>query len=142
MTQNLCDVLQTNLEYCFEANRKSTFKKWVFSDKVMCNAAKLAEAGFIFVGNSLEPDSVKCFLCNKSLDCWAEDDDPWTEHIKHSPKCSFAKKNKPEKSLTLSEFIDFRNELIERVVDRALQESLEDVKGQVDDILQMMSALK
>ncbi|XP_044270986.1 baculoviral IAP repeat-containing protein 5 [Tribolium madens] len=142
MSDKLLNELRSSLEYCLEANRKATFKKWVFSDNVQCNAAKLAEAGFIFVGNSREPDTVSCFLCNKSLDCWAKDDDPWSEHLKHAPDCSFAKKNKPEKSLTLSEFIDIRNELIESIIDKACQNSLENVTRGVDEILELVAALK
>lgn len=31
-----------------------------------------------------------CFLCRRSLDGWEEDDDPVTEHLKHSPHCGWA----------------------------------------------------
>ncbi|KAJ8972432.1 hypothetical protein NQ314_000188 [Rhamnusium bicolor] len=78
-------------DYLIEENRRKTFKKWVFPDKDMCNADKMAEAGFIFIGNKHDPDAVKCFFCNKSLDGWDSTDDPWEEHLKHAPKCSYAK---------------------------------------------------
>lgn len=31
-----------------------------------------------------------CFLCQKSLDGWDEDDDPVLEHLHHSEQCAWA----------------------------------------------------
>jgi hypothetical protein len=31
-----------------------------------------------------------CFLCDKQLDGWEEDDDPLAEHLKHVPDCGWA----------------------------------------------------
>ncbi len=31
-----------------------------------------------------------CFLCDKSLDGWEENDNPLEEHLKHSPTCGWA----------------------------------------------------
>lgn len=104
---------------------------------------QLAEAGFIFCGSTQEPDSVKCFFCLKSLDCWEEEDDPWAEHNKHSPHCTFAKMNKPEKAFTFSEFIDIRNELIKNVVDKLLEERfLNPVNEVFDEIMELSKCLK
>lgn len=50
----------------------------------------MAEAGFVYTGNTKDPDSVQCFFCGKSLDGWEIDDDPRNEHIKHAPNCHYA----------------------------------------------------
>ncbi|KAK0641721.1 hypothetical protein B0T16DRAFT_219963 [Cercophora newfieldiana] len=50
----------------------------------------LAKAGFFFEPFPGSPDNVVCFLCDKSLDGWEEDDKPLEEHLKHSPTCGWA----------------------------------------------------
>ncbi|KAL2134689.1 hypothetical protein VTI74DRAFT_11093 [Chaetomium olivicolor] len=50
----------------------------------------LAKAGFFFHPDAKHPDNVTCFLCNKSLDGWDENDNPLEEHLKHSPTCGWA----------------------------------------------------
>ncbi|KAK3378728.1 hypothetical protein B0T24DRAFT_522023 [Lasiosphaeria ovina] len=47
-------------------------------------------AGFFFEPFPESPDNVVCFLCNKGLDGWEEDDNPLEEHLKHSPNCAWA----------------------------------------------------
>ena len=71
--------------------RLQTFKKWKFPENANCSARKLAEAGFYFCGPR-NSDVVKCFLCNKELDCWEKDDEPWAEHLKHRATCYYAQK--------------------------------------------------
>lgn len=34
-------------------------------------------------------DQVRCFHCHGGLRHWDPDDDPWTEHARWFPKCSF-----------------------------------------------------
>ncbi|KAK1834269.1 hypothetical protein QBC39DRAFT_300943 [Podospora conica] len=51
---------------------------------------ELAKAGFFWEPYDSSPDNVVCFLCNKSLDGWEEDDDPLEEHLKHMPECGWA----------------------------------------------------
>lgn len=50
----------------------------------------MARAGFVFQPLPGNPDNVSCFLCNKALDGWEEDDRPLEEHLKHSPECGWA----------------------------------------------------
>ncbi|ROW04520.1 hypothetical protein VMCG_05029 [Cytospora schulzeri] len=50
----------------------------------------MAKAGFIFQPLPSNPDNVSCFLCNKALDGWEEDDNPLEEHLRHSPECGWA----------------------------------------------------
>ncbi|PGH07129.1 hypothetical protein GX51_01916 [Blastomyces parvus] len=51
---------------------------------------ELAHAGFYFKPTPLSPDNVACFLCERALDGWEEDDDPVTEHLRHSSECGWA----------------------------------------------------
>ncbi|MCJ1483005.1 hypothetical protein MMC06_003171 [Schaereria dolodes] len=51
---------------------------------------QLAKAGFYYRPKASDPDNTACFLCNNNLDGWEEDDDPITEHLKHSPNCGWA----------------------------------------------------
>jgi hypothetical protein len=51
---------------------------------------QLAKAGFFFEPHPKSPDNVVCFLCDKSLDGWEENDNPLEEHLKHSPTCGWA----------------------------------------------------
>ena len=37
----------------------------------------MAAAGFYFKGSKKEPDLAECFVCQKELDGWEENDDPW-----------------------------------------------------------------
>ncbi|KAJ8945328.1 hypothetical protein NQ318_009723 [Aromia moschata] len=90
--------------------------------KDKCNADKMAESGFIFIGNKSEPDAVKCFFCNKGLDGWDPTDDPWQEHIKHSPKCSFAKLQKSQDNMKMKEFLAIKDELMEKIIESYIED--------------------
>jgi len=54
------------------------------------SSAQFAKAGFVFHPTPANPDNVVCFLCDKHLDGWEEDDDPLVEHLKHVPDCGWA----------------------------------------------------
>lgn len=84
----------------------------------------MAEAGFIFTGSSKEPDSVQCFFCNKSLDGWEANDNPWSEHLKHAPQCSFAKMQAPQDCWTFSEYLT----ILEEYKGILVRKKFEDVK--------------
>ncbi|KAK2801567.1 hypothetical protein FQN51_005274 [Onygenales sp. PD_10] len=51
---------------------------------------ELAHAGFYYKPTSLSPDNAACYLCERALDGWEEEDDPVTEHLKHSGECGWA----------------------------------------------------
>lgn len=46
------------------------------------------------------------------MDGWEEDDDPWQEHKKHSQNCKFAKLGKPERELTVIQFLEIQMEVV------------------------------
>ncbi|KAJ8913512.1 hypothetical protein NQ315_017062 [Exocentrus adspersus] len=129
------------LDYLIEENRRKTFKKWVFSKNNACNADKMAEAGFIFVGNRIDNDSVKCFLCNKALEGWEPTDDPWQEHLKHSPNCALAKLRKPMMQMTLNEFLDIRNALIESVISSYFDKYISEIDEKSNKCEKMVAEL-
>jgi len=53
-------------------------------------AEDLAKAGFYYKPSSASNDNAICYLCDRALDGWEEDDDPVQEHIKHSSDCGWA----------------------------------------------------
>lgn len=54
------------------------------------NCLQLADAGFYHAPTTLSPDNTICYLCERALDGWEEDDDPLAEHLKHSQDCGWA----------------------------------------------------
>lgn len=61
----------------------------------------MAEAGFYYSGVSDDDDSATCFVCGKVLDGWENTDEPWKEHEKHAPNCSFVKQHLSEDNMTV-----------------------------------------
>ncbi|XP_067313859.1 E3 ubiquitin-protein ligase XIAP [Pseudorasbora parva] len=53
----------------------------------------LARAGFYSTG---EQDRVICFKCGGGVKDWMSDEDPWEEHARHYPGCSFLLAEKGE----------------------------------------------
>jgi len=49
---------------------------------------------FIFILGRGYDDYMTCFSCNLCLSSWDDDDDPWEEHARWSPNCSFVLLNK------------------------------------------------
>ncbi|KAJ5291964.1 hypothetical protein N7478_001215 [Penicillium angulare] len=52
--------------------------------------AELAHAGFFYKPYESNPDNTTCFECGRALDGWEAEDNPVTEHLKHSPGCGWA----------------------------------------------------
>nr|XP_026693981.1 baculoviral IAP repeat-containing protein 2-like [Ciona intestinalis] len=52
---------------------------------------QIAKAGFYYLGDR---DRVKCWYCNRGLQNWDPDDEPWTEHAKWFPICQFVLQQK------------------------------------------------
>ena len=52
--------------------------------------ADLALAGFYYKPSIEAPDNTVCYMCERQLDGWEEDDDPIEEHLKHSDNCGWA----------------------------------------------------
>ncbi|NXF88080.1 XIAP ligase, partial [Eubucco bourcierii] len=67
--------------------RLQTFLTWIYP----VDKEQLAEAGFYSVGNG---DHVVCFHCGGGLQEWKENEDPWDQHAKWFPGCSFVRNEK------------------------------------------------
>lgn len=60
-----------------------TFSGWPLSKP---EPQQLAECGLYYSGIG---DVVTCFFCGGTLGNWEPEDDPWNEHLKFFPDCSF-----------------------------------------------------
>lgn len=69
--------------------RKETYKR--YSDSNPVPADKLCEAGFFYEGIG---DKVKCFWCDGALEMWSKGDEPWMEHAKWYPGCTYVQQTK------------------------------------------------
>lgn len=63
---------------------------WPHPDSYRATPETLAQAGFRFLPTDEKPDNVVCFTCGHGLGFWEPEDDPFSEHLSHSPKCVWA----------------------------------------------------
>lgn len=70
--------------YASYESRLGTFSLWPV--ELVQTPEVLAEAGFYYEGRA---DQVRCFHCDGGLKHWDPHDDPWTEHARWFPNCSF-----------------------------------------------------
>ena len=70
-------------DYLNFASRFETFNNWPHENP---SPEKLAEAGLYFCG---EKEKNKCFYCNGGLHNWSPSDDPWHDHARWYPTCTF-----------------------------------------------------
>ncbi|CAG2200569.1 unnamed protein product [Mytilus edulis] len=86
--------------------RISSFEGWPsYLDQ---SPRQMALAGFLFAGYH---DYTRCFFCGGGLRNWEAGDDPWVEHARWFPKCTFLKQNKGEKFINA---VQKRQEEIDR----------------------------
>lgn len=70
--------------YAGQQTRFESFKQW---PKVLRQISEeLASAGFFYRGFG---DQTLCFYCGGGLKDWERNDDPWEQHAKWFPKCSY-----------------------------------------------------
>ncbi|KAF8902363.1 hypothetical protein CPB84DRAFT_1846308 [Gymnopilus junonius] len=58
----------------------TTTLKWPHPPEFRANPETLAEAGFYYDPSYEDPDNVTCYMCDKELGGWEEDDDPFLIH--------------------------------------------------------------
>ncbi|XP_074601078.1 E3 ubiquitin-protein ligase XIAP-like [Brevipalpus obovatus] len=73
-------------DYVTCSARLESFRKLSWPKNHHLKPEALADAGFFYRGIG---DETHCFYCAAGLREWAKDDDPWVEHAKHLPDCSF-----------------------------------------------------
>jgi len=71
-------------EFVTFKSRLDTFKFWPVALKQ--KDFQLAEAGFLYLNKG---DIVKCFCCDGSVNSWDPKDEPWIEHARWFPHCTF-----------------------------------------------------
>ncbi|KYN00907.1 Baculoviral IAP repeat-containing protein 5, partial [Cyphomyrmex costatus] len=126
--------------YFWKQSRRKTYNSWPFKESDKCNAERMAAAGFYVVGDSNEPDLVECFICNKQLDGWEPDDDPWSEHEKHQSSCAFVKLNKQdEKEWTVDELYDLYKKYKTKEYMDEVQRSIITLKDEVEQLMDELS---
>ena len=65
--------------------------KWPHPPDFKANPETLADAGFFYNPSYEGPDSVTCYVCDKELEGWEDDDDPHAIHWKKcGQKCCWA----------------------------------------------------
>lgn len=82
-------------DYGTVESRLRSFSSW--SPNLIQTPDLLAQAGFYYEGIG---DQVRCFHCDGGLRHWDPDDDPWTEHARWFPRCSFVKLVKGQEFVT------------------------------------------
>jgi hypothetical protein len=89
-------VLQNRIDSFSKPKRKKGSSKtaglkWPHPPHYLANPETLAEAGFYFDPSAEDKDNVRCFMCNKEIGEWAEDDNPHAIHFgKCGKTCSWA----------------------------------------------------
>ncbi|KAJ6561078.1 hypothetical protein DFH09DRAFT_1279334 [Mycena vulgaris] len=84
------EVLQNRLDSFVKQKRGKTLK-WPHPKTWLATPETLAEAGFYFDPSTDDPDNATCFMCNKQVTEWAEDDDPFDIHwTKCAKVCAWA----------------------------------------------------
>lgn len=66
-----------------------SFRPWTYSH--IQDPVYLVDAGFYYIGKE---DIVRCYFCDIGLAEWDAEDDPWSEHARHSPECEYLKREK------------------------------------------------
>jgi len=66
-----------------ESERRKTFMGWPISE---IRPEELARAGFVYLQTR---DRVQCVFCLVKISDWEPHDNPFQEHMKHSPCCPF-----------------------------------------------------
>ena len=73
-------------EYSSEHRRLQTYTDFLWPIGLKQKPEELANAGFFYEGYS---DKVICYYCSLMIGAWRPEDDPWTEHAKWLPDCTF-----------------------------------------------------
>ncbi|KAK3852052.1 hypothetical protein Pcinc_041339 [Petrolisthes cinctipes] len=121
-----------------EEKRLESFKKWPFNSNTNISKEKMAAAGFYFIGNKKEPDLVKCFICQKELDGWEEEDSAWEEHKHHASYCQFIQLNKSSSEITLQDVQDLEMHRMMNITKQVLSKKIEEFKKQAEKTRELL----
>jgi len=123
-------------------NRINSFKDWPFDNDISsCTSKKMAIAGFFHTPSETQLDLVKCFVCLKELDGWEPEDDPWSEHKSHAPKCPLIKLNKKEEDWKVEDIIKMEVHRQRAIVQTFLQQEIDTFKNDAADLRKVLEDL-
>ncbi|VDN59082.1 unnamed protein product [Dracunculus medinensis] len=90
--------------FLYEERLKSFDDRWPHKSQNL-SPERMAKAGFFFLPDEADSDSVRCPFCLKNLTGWEENDDPMIEHEKRKENCYFMQLNKLEEDYTVEDFL-------------------------------------
>ncbi|EEP82323.1 predicted protein [Uncinocarpus reesii 1704] len=90
-SSNPAEIVDPTSVEIVEARRATFGTWWPYDGKKgwKCKMEKMVEAGWYFCPNDESDDFVSCAYCDLGLDGWERGDDPFYEHYRRSPECSF-----------------------------------------------------
>ncbi|KAL1122338.1 hypothetical protein AAG570_003743 [Ranatra chinensis] len=114
-------------------NRLRTFSKWPFADGNKCIPEKLAQAGFYKIEHT--NDGTVCYYCEKELDGWEPEDDPYEEHKAHSGRCPLVEmfSSKPPESVTVEQVIDLEVARIKYLAKKMIEKEKQQIMNFVEE---------
>lgn len=81
----------TSFKKGYRDKSSSQLLKWPHPATWKVNPTTLAGAGFYFAPSSSDPDNAVCFMCDKEIGDWDEEDDPSEVHWqKCGQRCPWA----------------------------------------------------
>ena len=91
------------------------------------------------IGSSKEPDLVRCYYCQRELDGWEPEDDPWEEHSRRSgDPCPFIKKGKKARELTMKDGLELEGERACFILKKKTDESNSRYREEAEKIKQLI----
>ncbi|XP_067929112.1 baculoviral IAP repeat-containing protein 7-like [Watersipora subatra] len=80
----ICTNRAAVIKYAPDSARLRTFQRWPASSPL--TGEQVCEAGFYYTGFG---DQVRCFYCLGGIKGWTVHDEPWEEHARWFPDCSY-----------------------------------------------------
>ncbi|XP_067930248.1 baculoviral IAP repeat-containing protein 7-like [Watersipora subatra] len=80
----ICTNRAAIIKYAIDSVRLRTFQRWPASSHL--TGEQVCEAGFYYTGFG---DQVRCFYCLGGIKGWTAHDEPWEEHARWFPDCSY-----------------------------------------------------
>ncbi|KHN88419.1 Baculoviral IAP repeat-containing protein 5.1 [Toxocara canis] len=140
---NLTEIFQLASSYIFFNARLQSFTdRWPHKSANL-SPEKMAEAGFFHNpgADDSDQDNVECPFCLKQLTGWEPDDDPLAEHRKRQDRCYFMRLGKPEKDLTVGDFVLLIAQRRAAVMESIYIRTLESVECARDNIIERVTKL-
>ncbi|UXI20183.1 NHL repeat-containing protein 2 [Sarcoptes scabiei] len=119
-----------------EKNRLESFKNWKFKAG-KCTKEKMARTGFYHC-NIKKENTVRCFFCFLLLDNWTKNDDPQERHLSNNPNCIFAKLNKDQDNLTVSELNLVIQERNKNMIKARFKTKLDEYNAQISELTEII----